>query len=56
MSFQFQTEQFTAPFPQLLQRRFQIVEAFAAFSLAKYPGYKNERLKAAIQVVYDEMK
>lgn len=31
-------------------------EAFAAFSLAKYPGYKNDRVKGAIQVVYDETK
>ena len=31
-------------------------EAFAAFSLAKYPGYKNERVKAAIQIIYDETK
>jgi len=31
-------------------------EAFAAFSVAKYPDYKNERVKAAIQVIYDEMK
>ena len=31
-------------------------EAFAAFSLAKYPGYKNERVKAAIQTIYDESK
>jgi len=31
-------------------------EAFAAFSLAKYPGYKNERLKASMQVIYDESK
>ena len=31
-------------------------EAFAAFSLAKYPGYKNERVKAAIQAIYDETK
>src|SRR6478736_8300634 len=31
-------------------------EAFAAFSVAKYPGYKNERLKASIQVIYDESK
>ena len=31
-------------------------EAFAAFSLAKYPGYKNERVKASIQVIYDESK
>jgi glyoxylase-like metal-dependent hydrolase (beta-lactamase superfamily II) len=31
-------------------------EAFAAFSVAKYPGYKHERLKASIQVIYDESK
>ena len=31
-------------------------DAFAAFSLAKYPGYKNERVKASIQVIYDESK
>ena len=31
-------------------------DAFAAFSIAKYPGYKNERLKASIQVIYDESK
>jgi cyclase len=31
-------------------------EAFAAFSLANYPGYRNERVKAAIQVIYDESK
>ncbi len=31
-------------------------EAFAAFSLAKYPGYKSDRVKAAIQIVYDESK
>jgi len=31
-------------------------EAFAAFSVAKYPGYKNERVKAAIQTIYDESK
>jgi cyclase len=31
-------------------------EAFAAFKVAKYPGYKNERVKAAIQAVYDELK
>ena len=30
-------------------------EAFEAFSVAKYPGYKNERLKASIQAVYDEL-
>src|SRR4029453_8858616 len=29
-------------------------DAFAAFRVAKYPGYKNERVKAAIQVIYDE--
>jgi glyoxylase-like metal-dependent hydrolase (beta-lactamase superfamily II) len=31
-------------------------EAFAAFTVDKYPGYKNERVKAAIQAVYDELK
>jgi cyclase len=31
-------------------------EAFAAFKVDKYPGYKNERVKAAIQAVYDELK
>ena len=31
-------------------------EAFAAFDITKYPGYKNERVKASIQVIYDEMK
>jgi glyoxylase-like metal-dependent hydrolase (beta-lactamase superfamily II) len=31
-------------------------EAFAAFDITKYPGYKNERVKAAIQVIYDESR
>jgi glyoxylase-like metal-dependent hydrolase (beta-lactamase superfamily II) len=31
-------------------------DATAAFSVAKYPGYKNENVKAAIQVIYDETK
>lgn len=31
-------------------------EAAAAFSVAKYPGYKNENVKAAMQVIYDETK
>lgn len=31
-------------------------DAFAAFQVDKYPGYKNERVKAAIQAVYDELK
>jgi cyclase len=31
-------------------------EASAAFSVAKYPGYKNENVKGAIQVIYDETK
>jgi len=31
-------------------------EATSAFSVAKYPGYKGENVKAAIQVIYDEMK
>jgi len=31
-------------------------EAFDGFKVDKYPGYKNERVKAAIQAVYDELK
>jgi cyclase len=31
-------------------------EAFAAFTMDKYPGYKNEHVKASIQSVYDELK
>jgi cyclase len=31
-------------------------EATAAFKVDKYPGYKTERVKAAIQAVYDELK
>jgi cyclase len=31
-------------------------EANASFKIDKYPGYKNERVKAAIQAVYDELK
>src|SRR5438093_9252689 len=31
-------------------------DAFAAFKVDKYPGYKNERVKAAMQAVYDELK
>jgi cyclase len=31
-------------------------EAFAAFSVAKYPGYKNERVKTAIEIIYAESK
>jgi cyclase len=31
-------------------------DAFAAFKVDKYPGYKNERVKASIQAVYDELK
>jgi glyoxylase-like metal-dependent hydrolase (beta-lactamase superfamily II) len=31
-------------------------DAFAAFKVEKYPGYKNERVRAAIQAVYDELK
>jgi glyoxylase-like metal-dependent hydrolase (beta-lactamase superfamily II) len=30
--------------------------AVAAFKVDKYPGYKNERVKASIQAVYDELK
>ena len=31
-------------------------EAVAAFKVDKYPGYKNERVKAAVQGIYDELK
>ena len=31
-------------------------EATAPFKVDKYPGYKNERVKAAVQAVYDELK
>ena len=31
-------------------------DAFAAFSVAKYPGYKTENVKANIQIIYDETK
>jgi hypothetical protein len=31
-------------------------DAVAAFTIDKYPGYKNERVKLAIQAVYDELK
>ena len=31
-------------------------DAFASFKIDKYAGYKNERVKAAIQAVYDELK
>jgi cyclase len=31
-------------------------DAAAAFKVDKYPGYKNERVKAAIQAVYDELR
>jgi hypothetical protein len=30
-------------------------DAAAAFKVDKYPGYKNERVKAAIQSIYDEL-
>src|SRR5438128_6474118 len=31
-------------------------EASAAFKVDKYPGYKTERVKAAVQAIYDEVK
>jgi cyclase len=31
-------------------------DAAAAFKIDKYPGYKTERVKAAVQAVYDELK
>jgi len=30
--------------------------AAAAFDVSAYPGYKNERVKAAIEAIYDELK
>src|SRR5262249_39260058 len=30
-------------------------DAFASFSVDKYPGYKNDRVKGSIQAVYDEL-
>jgi hypothetical protein len=31
-------------------------EAVASFTVDKYPGYKAERVKGAMQAVYDELK
>jgi len=31
-------------------------DAAASFKVDKYPGYKNERVKAAVQSIYDELK
>jgi len=31
-------------------------EAFAAFDVSKYPGFKNERVKASIEAMYAELK
>ena len=31
-------------------------DAFAAFSVAKYPGYKTDNVAAAFQIIYDETK
>jgi cyclase len=31
-------------------------DAAASFKVDKYPGYKSERVKAAVQAVYDELK
>jgi cyclase len=33
-----------------------VEEAATAFKVDKYPGYKNERVKGAVQAVYDELK
>ena len=33
-----------------------VEEACASFKIDKYPGYKNERVKGAIQAAYDELK
>jgi hypothetical protein len=31
-------------------------ESFASFKVDKYPGYKNDRVKGALQAAYDELK
>jgi hypothetical protein len=31
-------------------------DAAVSFKVDKYPGYKNERVKAAVQSIYDELK
>ena len=31
-------------------------DATASFTVDKYPGYKNERVKGSIQAIYDELK
>jgi glyoxylase-like metal-dependent hydrolase (beta-lactamase superfamily II) len=33
-----------------------VADATAGFKVDKYPGYKNERVQASIQAVYDELK
>src|SRR5206468_10441033 len=33
-----------------------VEDAAASFKVDKYPGYKNERVKGAVQAVYDELK
>ena len=33
-----------------------VEDAAASFKVDKYPGYKNERVKVAVQAVYDELK
>jgi glyoxylase-like metal-dependent hydrolase (beta-lactamase superfamily II) len=33
-----------------------VADAAAGFKVDKYPGYKNERVQAAIQAAYDELK
>ena len=33
-----------------------VEDAAASFKVDKYPGYKTERVKGAVQAVYDELK
>jgi hypothetical protein len=31
-------------------------DATASFDISKYPGYDGQRLKVAVQAIYDELK
>ena len=42
--------------PDRDEGRPKVDEAAASFTVDKYPGYKNERVKGSIQAVYDELK
>src|SRR5262245_37122493 len=53
-------QRFTADLSAFAQAQMKagksVDDAFAGFKVDKYPGYKNERVKGAIQAVYDELK